>query len=47
MKVFADAYHGFDIVGVDTIETGFIVRYNQKATDEAFQMSREFLEEWL
>lgn len=47
MKVFAGAYHGFDIVGVDTIDTGYIVRYNQKAADEAFRMSREFLEEWL
>jgi dienelactone hydrolase len=47
MKVFAGAYHGFDIVGIDTIDTGYIVRYNQKAADEAFRMSREFLEEWL
>ena len=47
MKVFAGAYHGFDIVGLDTIDTGYIVRYNQKAADEAFRMSREFSEEWL
>jgi dienelactone hydrolase len=47
MKVFAGAYHAFDIVGLDTIDTGYIVRYNQKAADEAFRMSREFLEEWL
>jgi dienelactone hydrolase len=47
MKVFAGAYHAFDIVGLDTIDTGYIVRYNQKAADEAFRMSREFLEERL
>ena len=47
MKVFAGAYHGFDIVGLDTIDTGHIVRYNQKAADEAFRMSRKFLEERL
>ena len=47
MKVFAGAYHGFDIVGLDTIDTGHIVRYNQKAADEAFRMSHEFLEERL
>jgi dienelactone hydrolase len=47
MKVFAGAYHGFDIVGIDTIDTGYIVRYNQKAADEAFRMSRRFLEERL
>ena len=47
MKVFAGAYHGFDIVGLDTIDTGYIVRYNQKAAAEAFRMSREFLEKWL
>ena len=47
MKVFAGAYHAFDIVGLDTIGTGYIVRYNQKTADEAFRMSREFLEERL
>jgi dienelactone hydrolase len=47
MKVFAGAHHAFDIVGLDTIDTGYIVRYNQKAADEAFRMSREFLEERL
>jgi dienelactone hydrolase len=47
MKVFAGAYHAFDIVGIDTINTGYIVRYNQKAADEAFRMSREFLEKRL
>ena len=47
MKVFAGAYHGFDIAGIDTIDAGHIVRYNQKAADEAFRMSREFLEERL
>ena len=47
LKVFAGAYHGFDIVGIDTIDTGHIVRYNQRAADEAFQMTRKFLEEWL
>jgi dienelactone hydrolase len=47
MKVFAGAYHAFDVVGLDTIDTGYIVRYNQKAADEAFRMSREFLEEQL
>ncbi|MDC1286390.1 dienelactone hydrolase family protein [Gammaproteobacteria bacterium] len=47
LKVFAGAYHAFDIVGLDTIDTGYIVRYNPKAADEAFRLSREFLQERL
>lgn len=46
MKLFPGAYHAFDIVGLDTIDTGYIVRYNQKAA-EAFWMSRDFQKEWL
>jgi dienelactone hydrolase len=47
LKVFTGAYHGFDIVGIDTIDAGYIVRYNQKAADESFRISREFLQERL
>jgi dienelactone hydrolase len=47
LKVFADAYHGFDLIGIDTIDGGYTVRYNPEADAEARKMSREFLEKWL
>ena len=47
LKVFADAYHGFDLTGLDTVDGGYIVRYNAEAAAEASEMSREFLVKWL
>jgi dienelactone hydrolase len=47
LKVFADAHHGFDLIGIDTVDGGYTVRYNAEASAEANEMSREFLEKWL
>ena len=47
LKVFADAYHGFDLTGLDIVEGGYTVRYNAEAAAEASKLSREFLEEKL
>jgi dienelactone hydrolase len=47
MKVFAGAYHGFDLDGLDIVEAGYIVRFNPEAATEASDLTREFLEKWL
>ena len=47
LRVFADAYHGFDLVGLDIVEVGHIVRYNPEAAAETVEMTRRFLEERL
>ena len=47
LKVFTDAHHGFDLVGLDIIEVGHVVRYNSEAAAETIEMTRRFLEERL
>ena len=47
LNVFAGAHHGFDLVGLDIVEAGFIVRFNPEAATEASDLTREFLEKWL
>jgi dienelactone hydrolase len=47
LKVFAGAHHAFDEPGVDIIDAGYIIRYDQEAADEASNMSREFLKDRL
>lgn len=46
-KVFAGAHHAFDHPGIDTIDVGHIIRTNPKASAQARQMVRDFLEQRL
>jgi dienelactone hydrolase len=44
LRVFEDAHHGFDLVGLDMVESGYIVRYHPEAAAETIEMTRAFLE---
>ena len=47
LGMFDNAHHAFDHPGIDTIDLGYIIRSNQKAANQANQMTREFLAKWL
>jgi dienelactone hydrolase len=47
LRVFAEAYHGFDLVGLDIVEVGHIVRFSPEAAAETIELTRKFLEERL
>lgn len=43
LKVIEGAHHGFDHPGIDIVEVGHIVRSDSRATNQAIQIAREFL----
>lgn len=44
LKVFADAYHLFDHPGIDTTDSGYVIRSHPAAAAEASELVREFLD---
>ena len=47
LQVFAGAHHLFDHPGIDTVDSGYIVRSNPEAAARASETAREFLDAWL
>jgi dienelactone hydrolase len=47
LKIYPEAYHGFDWEGKDAINRGHKVLYNQKAAKDAEIQVKDFLEKYL